>query len=65
MRQLSGASAVCADSALDHCHRDVRIVPQHLTVSPQLSEVAGRMLPGLQSGAPERQDGFWSWLSAG
>lgn len=48
----AGASAVYADSALGRCHRDVHIVPQHLTVSPQWSEAAGRMLLGLQSGAP-------------
>jgi alkylation response protein AidB-like acyl-CoA dehydrogenase len=48
----AGASAVYADSPLGRCHRDVHIVPQHLTVSPQWIEAAGRMLLGLQSDAP-------------
>ncbi len=48
----AGASAVYADSPLGRCHRDVHVVPQHLTVSPQWTEAAGRMLLGLQSDAP-------------
>lgn len=47
----AGASAVYADSPLGRCFRDVHIVPQHITVSPQWTEAAGRMLLGLQSDA--------------
>ena len=47
----AGASVVYADSALGRCHRDVHIVPQHITVSQQWTEAAGRMLLGLQSDA--------------
>jgi len=47
----AGASAVYADSPLGRCYRDIHIVPQHITVSPQWTEAAGRMLLGLQSEA--------------
>lgn len=48
----AGASSVYADSPLGRCCRDVHIVPQHITVSPQWTEAAGRTLLGLQSDAP-------------
>ncbi|MBV1906020.1 MAG: acyl-CoA dehydrogenase family protein [Pseudomonadales bacterium] len=45
----AGTNVVYADSALGRCHRDVHIVPQHITVSPQWKEATGRMLLGLAS----------------
>ena len=32
--------------------RDVRVVPQHIMVSPQWTEVAGRVLLGLEGDSP-------------
>ncbi|MBV1878455.1 MAG: acyl-CoA dehydrogenase family protein [Pseudomonadales bacterium] len=47
-----GTNTVYAHSALGRCHRDVHIVPQHVTVSPQWKVATGRMFLGLASDVP-------------
>jgi len=46
----AGASANFRDSPLDKHMRDVRVVPQHIMVSSQFTQAAGRVLLGLESG---------------
>ena len=43
----AGISAGSPDCALERCARDVRIVPQHVTVAPSAILDAGRALLGL------------------
>ena len=40
------------EEGLGRCWRDVQVVRQHIMVSPQWSEAAGRVLLGLESGTP-------------
>jgi alkylation response protein AidB-like acyl-CoA dehydrogenase len=49
---LAGTTANFTSSPLERCMRDVRVVPQHIMVSPQWSEVAGRVLLGLPGDSP-------------
>jgi indole-3-acetate monooxygenase len=46
----AGASANFRASPLERCMRDIRVVPQHIMVSPQFNQSAGRVLLGLDSG---------------
>ena len=48
----AGATANFTASPLERCFRDVHVVRQHIMVSPQWAEAAGRMLLGLESNAP-------------
>ena len=48
----AGVNVVYSDSLLGRCQRDVHVVPQHITVSPQWTEAAGRVLLGLASEVP-------------
>ena len=48
----AGTTANFQSSPLDRCMRDVRVVPQHIMVSPQWAEVAGRVLLGLPGDSP-------------
>jgi alkylation response protein AidB-like acyl-CoA dehydrogenase len=48
----AGTTANFSDCPLDRCLRDVRVVPQHIMVSPQWNEVAGRVLLGLPGDSP-------------
>jgi alkylation response protein AidB-like acyl-CoA dehydrogenase len=47
-----GTVANFTDCPLDRCLRDVRVVPQHIMVSPQWKETAGRVLLGLPGDSP-------------
>ena len=48
----AGATANFTDSPLERCFRDVQVVRQHIMVSPQWTEAAGRVLLGLDSNSP-------------
>ncbi len=48
----AGVNAVYNHSLLGRCRRDIHVVPQHITVSPQWTEAAGRVLFGLASEVP-------------
>ncbi len=48
----AGVNVVYEDSLLGRCQRDIHVVPQHITVSPQWTEAAGRVLFGLASEVP-------------
>jgi alkylation response protein AidB-like acyl-CoA dehydrogenase len=48
----AGTSANFTSCPLDRCLRDVRVVPQHIMVSPQWKETAGRVLLGLPGDSP-------------
>ena len=52
VHSAAGASANFRSSPLERCMRDVRVVPQHIMVSPQWIEAAGRVLLGLDSQSP-------------
>ncbi|MFT3855840.1 MAG: acyl-CoA dehydrogenase family protein [Ilumatobacteraceae bacterium] len=43
----AGMSALTPDRPLERCGRDVRVVPQHVTVAPSAFQDAGRVLLGL------------------
>jgi alkylation response protein AidB-like acyl-CoA dehydrogenase len=47
-----GTTANFTSCPLDRCLRDVRVVPQHIMVSPQWKETAGRVLLGLPGDSP-------------
>jgi alkylation response protein AidB-like acyl-CoA dehydrogenase len=49
---VAGASANFTACPLERCFRDVQVVRQHIMVSPQWTEAAGRILLGLDSDAP-------------
>jgi len=49
--EVAGTSAIFESGPLERCQRDVRVVPQHITVSPQWNTSAGRVLLGLPSGS--------------
>ena len=52
MCAAAGVNVVYSDSLLGRCQRDIHVVPQHLTVSPQWTEAAGRVRLGLSSEVP-------------
>jgi alkylation response protein AidB-like acyl-CoA dehydrogenase len=52
LHDASGMSAVASDSVLERCWRDVHTITQHLVLSPARYEIAGRVLLGLDPGAP-------------
>lgn len=52
VHSAAGTTANFQDCPLDRCLRDVRVVPQHIMVSPQWNEVAGRVLLGLPGDSP-------------
>ena len=49
---MAGTSANFTSSPLERCLRDVQVVRQHIMVSPQWAEAAGRVLLGMESGSP-------------
>jgi alkylation response protein AidB-like acyl-CoA dehydrogenase len=52
LHDAAGKNAVAADSVLDRCWRDVHTITQHLVLAPARYEIAGRVLLGLEPGAP-------------
>jgi alkylation response protein AidB-like acyl-CoA dehydrogenase len=48
----AGTTANFTASPLERALRDVRVVPQHIMVSPQLADAAARVLIGLESETP-------------
>jgi alkylation response protein AidB-like acyl-CoA dehydrogenase len=48
----AGTSANFVGHPLERCFRDVQVVRQHIMVSPQWTEAAGRVLLGLDSQSP-------------
>ena len=52
LHDAAGMSAVARDSVLDRCWRDVHTMSQHVVLSPARFEIAGRVLLGLDPGAP-------------
>jgi alkylation response protein AidB-like acyl-CoA dehydrogenase len=52
LHAATGTTANFQDCPLDRCLRDVRVVPQHIMVSPQWQETAGRVLLGLPGDSP-------------
>ena len=44
----AGTSSLYIDCDLEHCHRDIWAVTQHMIVNPQWAEQAGRMRLGLE-----------------
>ena len=50
VHSAAGASANFTENPLERCARDVRVVPQHIMVSPQWRDAMGRVLLGLDSG---------------
>ena len=48
--EVAGTAAIFASNPLERCQRDVRVVIQHITVSPQWNHGAGRALLGMDSG---------------
>lgn len=52
LHDAAGMSAVASDSVLERCWRDVHTITQHVILSPARYEVAGRVLLGLEPGAP-------------
>ncbi|MDQ1459004.1 MAG: indole-3-acetate monooxygenase [Actinomycetota bacterium] len=52
LHDASGMNAVARDTVLDRCWRDVHTMTQHVVLSPARFEIAGRVLLGLDPGAP-------------
>ena len=52
LHDAAGMSAVASDSVLDRCWRDVHTITQHIVLSPARYEIAGRVMLGLDPGAP-------------
>ena len=52
LHRAAGASANFTQSPLERCWRDVAVVRQHIMVSSQWSEAAGRVLLGLDANTP-------------
>jgi alkylation response protein AidB-like acyl-CoA dehydrogenase len=52
LHSAAGTTANFTSCPLDRCLRDVRVVPQHIMVSPQWKETAGRVLLGLPGDSP-------------
>jgi alkylation response protein AidB-like acyl-CoA dehydrogenase len=49
--EVAGTAAIFESGPLERCQRDVRVVLQHITVSPQWNGNAGRVLLGMPSGS--------------
>jgi hypothetical protein len=49
--EVAGTAAIFESGPLERCQRDVRVVLQHSTVSPQWNGSAGRVLLGMPSGS--------------
>lgn len=49
--EVAGTVAIFESGPLERCQRDVRVVLQHITVSPQWNGSAGRVLLGKPSGS--------------
>jgi alkylation response protein AidB-like acyl-CoA dehydrogenase len=47
--EVAGTAANLASNPLERCQRDVRVIPQHITVSPQWNDAAARILMGMES----------------
>jgi len=47
--EVAGTAANQALHPLERCQRDVRVIPQHITVSPQWNDAAARILLGMES----------------
>lgn len=52
VHSAAGTTANFTSSPLERCLRDVRVVPQHIMVSPQWAEMAGRVLLGVEGDSP-------------
>jgi alkylation response protein AidB-like acyl-CoA dehydrogenase len=52
LHDAAGMSAVASDGVLERCWRDVHTITQHIVLSPARYEIAGRVLLGLDPGAP-------------
>jgi alkylation response protein AidB-like acyl-CoA dehydrogenase len=52
VHSAAGTTANFTSSPLERCLRDVRVVPQHIMVSPQWAEMAGRVLLGVEGDGP-------------
>lgn len=52
VHSAAGTSANFTDNPLERRMRDVRVVPQHIMVSPQWTEIAGRILLDVDAGLP-------------
>lgn len=49
--EVAGTAAIFESGPLERCQRDVRVVPHHITVSPQWNASAGKVLLGMPSGS--------------
>ena len=54
---VAGSTANFTSSPLERCFRDVQVVRQHIMVSPQWTEAAGRVLLGLDANSPLLEPG--------
>ena len=52
LHDAAGMNAVATDSVLERCWRDVHTMTQHIILAPARYEIAGRVLLGLDPGAP-------------
>jgi alkylation response protein AidB-like acyl-CoA dehydrogenase len=52
LHDAAGMNAVATGSVLDRCWRDAHTMTQHIILSPARYEIAGRILLGLEPGAP-------------
>jgi alkylation response protein AidB-like acyl-CoA dehydrogenase len=52
VHSAAGTTSNFTSSPLERCMRDVRVVPQHIMVSPQWNQVAGRVMLGLEGESP-------------
>jgi alkylation response protein AidB-like acyl-CoA dehydrogenase len=52
LHDVAGMNAVMADSVLARCWRDAHTMTQHVILTSQRYEIAGRILLGLDPGAP-------------
>ncbi len=52
LHDAAGMNAVATGSVLDRCWRDVHTMTQHIILAPARFEIAGRVLLGLDPGAP-------------
>ncbi|MDQ1477148.1 MAG: indole-3-acetate monooxygenase [Actinomycetota bacterium] len=52
LHDAAGMNAVSRDTVLDRCWRDVHTMTQHVVLSSARFEIAGRVLLGLDPGAP-------------
>ena len=52
LHDAAGMNAIMQDGVLDRCWRDVHTMSQHVLMSPPRFEIGGRVLLGLEPGAP-------------